>query len=221
MTDLEKIRTGIKTIAGNGDSGNDAQVYIATVNEGSVDVPARTCACTLLSGDTDISLDTVNLMASVNDGILYVPADGSAVVIISSPTITPYIALFSDLVSIFLVAGGSTFKIYGSGLELNGANFDGLLKIVPSVKAWNDTQNDINNLKSDINSILSLATALQTGLTALSGSSAPVVGSALSGLFLPYITGVISNLTPYAGQDLVVTDQSNVENTTVKQGDGS
>jgi len=198
---------------------NAPATYIATVN--SVNEDARTCSCTSVNGPTDISLDTVLLMSEVNDGLLVIPAIDSTVIIQSTPNSMPVVLMFSQIDKVISNAGGSTLQIDSDGLQLDGNKYGGIMQITPSVKAWNDTQNDINNLKSDISTILGTANTLQAGLAVLSASSAPVIGSALSTLFLPYITQVISSLTTYAGQNLTVTEKSDVENPKVQHGDGS
>ena len=84
-------------------------VYYATVND--VDVPSRTCSCTLVSGPSDISLDKVNLMAAVNDGLLRVPAQGSTVYILHVDGAPPWVDMFSQVQQVLYIVGDTQFSM--------------------------------------------------------------------------------------------------------------
>lgn len=207
-------------------------VQLLTCSVDSVDIPSRSCMATPLNGTFDSF--PAQLMAEIDDGLLIVPTQGSTVKVMFSDLNAPTVIQFSQIDQVFIVAGGSMFNIDNTGLKLNipptedPVNYGGIIKLVDPANTdagvlarLNKIEVDINNLKTDISTILSSATTLQSGLAALSGSSAPVVGSALSALFLPYITAIISNLTTYSGEELVQTERSFLENATVQHGDGS
>lgn len=147
----------------------------------------------------------VQLMSDVADGMLIIPATGSTVRVLLSELSTPCVIEYSEVSEVYIVTGGQLLRIYSGGLELDGTSFGGIMKVTPSVAAWNAIQDDINSLKQGL---IALNTAL-----AGSGSS-PITGLTWSAAFT-------SSLATYAAQVLARTTQSQIENTKVKHGNGS
>lgn len=198
----ESIRSSIRTIAESEKIADKPDVFYAEVD--SVDDDSRTCSCTLISGTSDISLTTVNLMAEVNDGMLRIPTIGSTVYILSTPNVTPWVDVFSELDKIFYVAGGSTVLITDSVVELQGNTYGGVPKVEPSVAAWKAIQDDINNLKQIITTLC--ATPLVT--TSVGSPDA-------------FYTAFNTATATYKTQTLTVTVKSDIENLKVQHGDNS
>ena len=177
-------------------------VQVMTCEVKSVSSSERTC--TVLPLTDNLEPFAEQLMADIDDGLLILPMVGSTVKIMLSEIITPTVIQYSAIDEILIVSGGAAIKIYSTGVELQGSDFGGVMKVTPSVKAWNDLQNDVNTLKSLI--------AAQI-LTAASYSSSPTVtGAQVSALFSP--------LTSYSTSVLPITTETQIENTKVKHGGG-
>lgn len=187
------IASSIRAIAGTSNIKDKPDVFLAEVD--SVDELARTCSCTLINGTSDISLDVVNLMAEVNDGLLRIPTIGSTVYILSTPNITPWVDVFSELDKVFYVAGGSTLLLVDTGIELDGKKYGGIPEVVPLTAQIKGIQDDINTLKNIFNSWVVVP---NDG------------GGALFALLATYKTQLI---TPIVRGD--------IENTKVLHGDGT
>lgn len=196
----DSIRQSIRTIADSDRIADKPDVYYAEVD--SVDEATRTCSCTLISGTSDISLETVNLMAEINDGLLRIPTVGSTVYILSSKNVTPWVDMFSQLDKIYYIAGGNTFLITDTGIELMGKKYAGVPKVIDPddsnagvLKKLNNIENIVNDLISKYNS--HTHTGVQTG-------------GGTSGTTLALET---NTLTP--------TQQTDIENPHVQHGDNS
>jgi hypothetical protein len=146
-------------------------------------------------------------MADIDDGVLILPTKGSTVKIMLSELITPTVIQFSQVDEILLVGGGSAVKVYDSGVELQGDEYGGLMKVTPSVKAWNDLQNDVNMLKGIFTA---LATAASSGLPVTTPVGTPDAFAVAFGLAI----------TPYASSILPLTIETQIENPKVKHGGG-
>jgi hypothetical protein len=177
-------------------------VQVMTCEVTAVSSSERTCTVSPLTDNLEPF--AAQLMADIDDGILILPTIGSTVKIMLSEIITPTVIQYSAIDEILIVSGGAAIKIYSSGVELQGVDFGGLMKVTPSVKAWNDLQNDVNTLKTQL---LALSTALtSTGSTPLTGAS---MGSALSTALASYWSSLLS-----------ITTETQIENPKVKHGGG-
>lgn len=177
-------------------------VQVMTCEVTAVSSIERTC--TVLPLTDNLESFAAQLMADIDDGLLILPTVGSTVKIMLSEIITPTVIQYSAIDEILIVSGGAAIKIYSSGVELQGTDFGGVMKVTPSVKAWNDLQNDVNTLKTQL---LALSNALTlTGSTPLTGTS---MGSALS-----------TALASYWSSLLAITTEPQIENPKVKHGGG-
>lgn len=179
-------------------------VQVMTCEVKSVSSSERTC--TVLPLTDNLEPFAAQLMADIDDGLLILPTVGSTVKIMLSEIITPTVIQYSAIDEILIVSGGAAIKIYSTGVELQGTDFGGVMKVTPSVKAWNDLQNDVNTLKTQL-------LALTSAIGASGGGSTPLVGSVLAGLFT-------SNLASYCAATLPITTATQIENTKVKHGGG-
>jgi hypothetical protein len=167
-------------------------------------VSASLRTCTVQPLTDNLSPFAANLMTEIEDGVLIVPTKGSTVLVMLSEIITPTVIQYSNIDEILIVSGGAAMKIYNSGVELQGVDFGGLMKVTPSVKAWNDLQNDVNTLKGLISAQIA---------TAASYAASPIVtGAQVSALFSP--------LTAYSALPLPLTIETQIENPKVKHGGG-
>ena len=176
------------------------QVMVCEVT--NVSASERTCTVQPLSDN--LQPFPAQLMADIDDGVLILPTVGSTVKIMLSELITPTVIQFSQVDEILLVGGGSAVKVYDSGVELQGDEYGGLMKVTPSVKAWNDLQNDVNTLKAQL---LALTSAI-TGIGAI-----PVLGTVLGAAFT-------TALGTYCASILPLTIETQIENPKVKHGGG-
>lgn len=166
--------------------------------------------CTVVAGsyfasDRSVMVKSMNnsigtikafLMADTDDGILIIPSDDSTVKVLYSRLNAATVIQYSAIDSIYYITGNTICKIYGSGIELNGVSYDGIMKIAPSITAWNNLQKDINKLKEAF-----------AAWTPVSNDGGAALKAQLSAL--------------YPAAEIPVTQQSDIENTTVKHGNGS
>lgn len=139
-----------------------------TVN--SVDIAARTCDCTPISGEAGTDIPNVALMAEVEDGFLLIPEVDSTVFVVYSKYNPPYVSLFSKIAGVLFTSGT---------IQFNDGSFGGLTK-TPELR---DQLNKTNQLLTAILDVLNgppinepgsgAPSALQTAL------KAALVGEAL------------------------------------------
>lgn len=142
MADKNKIAEAIKELA-----KTDDELYSIVCEVSSVDTSLITCVCTPLNGNAEIL--GVRLMAQSTTGILIIPTVGSRVVVTMLNKFTGYLAMFSEVESI----------------DLNGNNYDGLVRI-------NDLTTKLNALVNAINVQLPL---IATGIIAGGGAYTPTL----------------------------------------------
>lgn len=139
---MNEIKDSIRKLA---TPNHSAYSVVCTVD--SVDVGDLTCYCIPINGDAD--LVGVRLMADVQSGFLLTPKVGSIVVVAFLTDSSSYVSMVSQV----------------SEVQLNGKNFDGLVKI-------NELTAKLNQLKTEITAQLAL---IATGISAGGGSYAPGV----------------------------------------------
>jgi hypothetical protein len=185
-------------------SADGKQAFSAEVL--SVDVATRSCSVRSISSETEMEYPEVWLMPEQVDGILYVPKIGSTVIVENNANLQPYIGMWSKIDEILYVVGGSTIKMLPSGIALDGDSFGGLLKVTPSVQAWNDLQTDINNLKV---------------IFAALAAAAPATFTTAPGLPDAFAAAFAAAIASYSAAPLTPTTAAMVENTKVQHGAGS
>ena len=192
----------------SGTSLND-NVHLLIGSVDSVNESNRTCTVTSISSKGSVTIENVLLMSSIDDGILLVPTIGSPVFVLYSTFNQPFVALFSGLDKILLVAGenNASIQVDKDGLKLeigntkvnlskdltqfNDGGLGGLVKVV-------ELTQKLNNLESKVNSLITAFNShVHTGVT---------TGAGASGTTLTTVTGT---LTP--------TQRADIENTKIKQ----
>jgi hypothetical protein len=158
----------------------------------SVDEAARTCKVRTINGKSVLTYEGVQLMAGVNDGMLLIPTVESQVYISFSKVNTPFVSMFSQLDKVLFVVGEMDIQVTKDGIELNGSNYGGIVKVVDLVSKINTIERDINSLK----------TAFTTWVVAHNDGGAALKAAAA---------------TWYAAQ-LAITTESELENTTLSHG---
>jgi hypothetical protein len=153
---------------------NDGFSKVCTID--SVDLTTLTCYCVPLNNDADII--NVRLMANIDNGFLLIPEVNSIVVVSFLSDDSAYVSLVSKV----------------SEVQLNGKNFDGLVKVQELTDKLNALENKVNDL--------------------ITACSSQVVTLAPSGTFP--LASFFTSVTP-----LVPTQQLEIENITILQGDGS
>jgi hypothetical protein len=153
---------------------NDGFSKVCTID--SVDLTTLTCYCVPLNDDADII--NVRLMANIDNGFLLIPEVNSIVVVSFLSDDSAYVSLVSKV----------------SEVQLNGKNFDGLVKVQELTDKLNALENKVNDL--------------------ITACSSKIVTLAPSGTFP--LASFFTSVTP-----LVPTQQLEIENTTILQGDGS
>lgn len=175
------------------------QVMLCEVT--AVNASLRTCTVQPLTDN--LSPFAANLMTEIEDGVLIVPTVESTVLVMLSEIITPTVIQYSNIDEILIVSGGAAMKIYSSGVELQGSEYGGVMQVEPSIKAWNDLQNDVNNLKSIFASL----------------AATPILTTAVGtndGFYTAFATAIAS----YVTSPLSITTKPQIENPKVKHGGG-
>lgn len=96
------IREAIEYLAG---TNKEDKIYVFDANVDFVDIPTRTCTCTMIGGKSGNTLDNVRLMSSIDDGLLIIPAVDSTVTIILSNFTEPVIIGYSEVAKIVMRGG--------------------------------------------------------------------------------------------------------------------
>jgi hypothetical protein len=184
------IEEAVRKLAGTQFRDNVTVVQATVV---SYDIPSRTCYCTPISGEAVTDLPNVQLMAEVDDGILLLPTVGSTVFVVYSTHHAPFIALFSEVDQIILISGGAQIKISNTGLvQFNDGTYGGLIQIAQLITKLNNLEKDLNTLK----------TAFTTWVPVPDDG-----GAALK-----------AETATWAGDEITLTLQAELENTTVTHG---
>lgn len=136
----KELRDALKTLT---KPNNDGYGKVCTVD--SVDLVNRTCYCIQINEDADIT--EVRLMANIDNGFLLIPEVNSIVVVSFLSDSSAYVALVSKV----------------SEVQLNGTNFNGLIKI-------DEQTAKLNQLVTELQTQLGL---IATGIAAGGGSYTP------------------------------------------------
>jgi len=121
-------------------------VVYADASVDSVDLPTRSCACTVIAGHTEYKLPTVKLMASVDDGFLIEPELNSTVKVIFSVNVEPFVVQFSEIKNITIFAN--------TKIQFQDGTFGGLVKA-------GELKTQLTNLKNTVTGIITALTAMQ------------------------------------------------------------
>jgi len=120
----------------------------------SVDEAARTCKVRTINGKSVLTYEGVQLMAGVNDGMLLIPTVESQVYISFSKVNTPFVSMFSQLDKVLFVVGEMDIQVTEDGIELNGSNYGGIVKVAELVEKINRLENKYNALLTSINTVV-------------------------------------------------------------------
>lgn len=173
----------------------DTTVYsmICTVLE--IDLTNNTIDCEPLDGGPDVL--GVQLVTQSN-GFLIIPKKDSNVTITFIDDDNAFVSMYSDIDDIQMnltnnleINNDKTIILSTTEVQLNGDNFDGLVKIGDLITKLNNLENKVNSIINTFNTHTHVASSLGSPTTP---PSSPVTGT----------------LTP--------TQQSDLENTKVKQG---
>lgn len=154
------------------------EVYIAEVQVTSVNIGARTCACTSVDGLAVSDFQDVQLMNGVDDGILVIPTAGSNIIIGYSKRLLPFVLLFAQIDQVIIITGSSSVTLKDGTIQLNDGSYGGLIKIDSLITKINNLENLVNDLITKYNAHTHILT-----LTAGTGTAAPTVtveGSTIS-----------------------------------------
>jgi hypothetical protein len=120
----------------------------------SVDIPNRQCAVTTITGKSEIDIPNVQLMAGTNDGFMLIPSVDSMVYVVYSRRNLPFVIMFSQIDSVFLIC---------DNVVVNDGSYGGMVQII-------NLTSKLNNLVAQLQSQL---TAIATGVAEGGGSYAP------------------------------------------------
>lgn len=170
---------------------SNEEVYCKICTVDSVDDAARTVDCTPL--DDSAPLMGVNLQANqeFDKGIVIFPTVGSSVIVGFLNKDTAAILLCEQVDRVEIAIEDMTVVIDGQGIVINGGGLGGLVKVEPLTTRLNTLEKDLNALK----------TAFKSWVVAPNDGGAALKGSAGA----------------WAGQSIVETKKSDIENEKVKQ----
>jgi hypothetical protein len=207
MSGNRQIIEAIQRMTGTQLSDN---VRLLSANVDSVDEAKRTCIVTTVSSQGSVTIENVQLMASIDDGFLLMPAVDSTVIIAYSTYNQPFVALFSGVAKVMMVAGenNASLQMDDDGLlldiadtkvnisdgeiKMNDGAMGGLVKVIELTQKLNALENKVNALLAAYNS------HVHSGVTTGPGSSGPTP------------TQVSGTLTP--------TQRADIENDKIVQG---
>lgn len=144
---------------------SEDKVHLVAASVDSVNIQARTCNVTTISGKESTAIEGVKLMASVDDGVLLVPSIASTIFLSYSTYNTPYVTLFSSLDQILFISGSSQLSIIDGKIMFNDGSFGGMVEVAQLVTKLNNLENMVNDLATKYNShthVLALSTGTGT-----------------------------------------------------------
>ena len=118
------------------------KVYVVACTVDTVDIPSRTCDCTVISGQGVTEIPNVLLMTEVDDGFFLVPTVGSTVFVVYSTYNEPFVCLFSQVDQIIFKA---------DAIQFNDGSFGGLTKTLELRDQLNKTNQLLTALLNIIN----------------------------------------------------------------------
>lgn len=152
----------------------NGNAYTKACTVDSVDLVALTCYCIPINGDPDIQ--EVRLMANVDNGFLLVPEVNSIVLVSFLNDSAGYVSMVSKV----------------SEIQLNGSNYDGLVRVI-------ELTEKLNNLENAFNQHITLYNLhTHAGVTSGISTTSPVVVPDTQTL-IPTIQTEIENLTVLHG----------------------
>lgn len=189
----------IPLLAGTAGIKNTRLLTARVVKLDAEDEKNRVCSVESILDNETITYDNVNLSMEQNDGLIEIPAIDSTVLVACMPDGELYIFECSDIDKLICVIDGSNkFVFDATAFVFNGGTFGGMAKTAVLATKFNNAENRINLIATDL---LAIATA------AAATSSIPVTGTTLAG----FINSAISNiLVP-----LTLTTQTEIEDTKI------
>lgn len=166
-------------------------VYLVTGNVVSVDENAGTCLVEAISGNASTNIDGVEFQTVVADGVLFIPRVGSEVKVLFSKYTTPFIAQYSEIENMYIAA---------DLIQFNDGALGGMVKVIDLTTKLNNLENDVNNLKTLLTTMINAMIAVPSG---------NVSHTELIGYFSPLLSYTTDPLTP--------TVRSDIENTVITQ----
>lgn len=194
------------------------KVSLAEAVVKSVDKTKRICVVDLIS-TKDVEDLEVKIKPEICDGDTEFPEVESNVVIAFTQFTEPFIITTSDLSEKDITVGNQSWNIQDGIQQFNDGGYKGIPIVIDPdnaqaglLKKINNLESDLNDLKSNYNSILTAAATLVTVLSPLGGGPTPASG------LLAYINVIISSLTPYAAQVFVPTTETEISNPNITHG---
>jgi hypothetical protein len=148
------ITDAIRELAGTHNSSFSTNV---TCLVQSVNIDTRSCVCTPISNHLTGDIINVKLMAEVDDGILLIPVIGSTVIVAHSKRNEPFVAVFSGIQSIFIIAVGS--------IQFQGGEYGGIVRVGDLVTKLNNLENLVNDFIAKYNVHTHIASGSATSPT--------------------------------------------------------
>ena len=180
------IRNSILNIVGIDDNASMVMCEVVSVDEAK-----RTCNVTTISNDVELEIPDVMLQASVDNGFIIVPSVGSNVIILNQEKMHPCVVMYSSVSKVLAIQPLWQF---------NKGDNAGMVKVIELTQKLNAVENDLNNLKLLLQTMVNAIVAAGT-------VSVPVLSGTLSGYFSP--------LLPYTAQVITPTTQTEIEDTKI------
>jgi len=135
MSQQRKVREAVQKMAGTYLKDYASFIDCEVI---SIDMDNRLCDCKAIGGDSDFDVPSVQLMPEPNDGQLIVPKIGSAVRVGITQRNEPFVVMFSEIDTVYMVAE----TLY----QFNDGSLGGLVKVQELTDKINALENQINDI---------------------------------------------------------------------------
>ena len=195
------IEAAVRRLSGS-HGADKVSLIVGTIK--SVDEDKATCEVYI---QNDVVLPNVQLQAGVCDGLLVIPVKDSSVLVVTSLYSPPFIAQFSDVDKYYLQVGKSSFTVFNDAqsgeqsIVMNDGSYKGLVKV-------EDLVNHINTIEQDLNNLKTLLQTICTSTVNEPGNGAPSV-------FQIFMN---AQLASYYAQQITETQVDDLQNKNITHG---
>ena len=140
------IQEAIRKLAGTDELG---EMYGCVCKVTKVE--GLSCEVEPVNGDAAI-LDVRLVAEESGNYFSLIPKLGSTVIVQFLNNAAAYVTMVSEVSEVFIKVGGISFKLTEGGIELNGGQLGGMVKVEALVNKINALESDLNTLKAAFNS---------------------------------------------------------------------
>lgn len=195
MNQQRKIREAVQKMSGTWMKDYASFIDCEVV---SVDMDNRLCDCKAIGGDSDFDVPSVQLMPEPNDGQLIIPKIGSAVRVGITQRNEPFVVMFSEIDTVYMVSE----TLY----QFNDGTFGGLVKVKNTLNPSEGLLKKLNNLENKLNDLVAkFNTHIHPAIDSV--TAAPVT-----------VSVTVSVTDPTIPTPIVPTTESEISNSMITHG---